>query len=214
MQETDAQQMAPEEIERRSFDIISEELRSRGIALDEETAPVVKRVIHTTADFEYADTLRFSKEAMAGALTALREGCPIITDTQMARSGINGGALRDVGGATHCYIGDEDVAKAARTGGGTRSRAAVEKAAKLWSKGIYVVGNAPTALIRICELVKENRLRPRLVVGVPVGFVNVVESKEMLMKTGVPYIVAVGRKGGSTVAAAICNALLYMIVRK
>lgn len=205
-------EMTPEEIERRSFEIITRELDDMNIALSEDTASVVKRVIHTTADFEYAHTLLFSNDAVARGIEALREGRPIVTDTQMAKSGINGRALQTLNSAVHCHIADPDVAELAREKRCTRSKAAADKAAGLWKDAIYVIGNAPTALIRICELIREGALHPRLVIGVPVGFVNVVESKEMLMECGVPYIVARGRKGGSNVAAAICNALLYRII--
>ena len=211
MSAADAAPTTPAGIERRSFEIIAEELAAMGVTLPEETAAVVKRVIHTSADFDYVAALRFSPGAVAAGLDALRGGCPIITDTQMARSGINAKALRALGGEVHCHIADDDVAETARRDGCTRSRAAVDKAAALWGDAIYVVGNAPTALIRICELVREGRLQPRLVVGVPVGFVNVVESKILLSELDIPHIAAMGRKGGSNVAAAICNALLYQI---
>lgn len=209
MSAPDGEAVAPEEIERRSFQIIAEELAARGLAFSDEVLPVVMRVIHTTADFEYADSLHFSRDAIRLGTDALRAGRPIVTDTQMARAGINKQALAALGGEVHCHIADADVAEAARAGGVTRSRAAADKAAGLHPDAVYAVGNAPTALIRLCELIREGRLRPRLVIGVPVGFVNVVESKELLMATDVPHIVARGRKGGSNVAAAICNALLY-----
>lgn len=199
----------PEAIEARSFAIIDAELRERGFGFSDAAAPVVKRVIHATADFEYAESLFFSDGAITEGRRALECGCPVVTDTRMAFSGINKKALGALGGAAHCLIGDGDVADRARREGCTRSRVAVDKASERWPEGIYVVGNAPTALIRICELIREGRLRPRLVIGAPVGFVNVVESKEMLMECAVPRIVARGRKGGSNVAAAICNALLY-----
>lgn len=203
------EQMPPDEIEARSFAIISDELERLNLVPAAAVAPVVKRVIHATADFDYARNLVFSEGAVVRGIEALRSGCPIVTDTQMARAGINAKALGSVGGAVHCHIADGDVAEAAERDRGTRSRAAVDKAAGLWPDAVYAVGNAPTALIRICELFREGVLRPRLVIGVPVGFVNVVESKELLMRCGAPYIAALGRKGGSNVAAAICNALLY-----
>lgn len=204
--------LPPDEIERRSFAIITAELGDTDFP--EKALPVVKRVIHTTADFDYARTLYFSDGAIAEGVKALREGCSIVTDTQMARAGINGKALYALGGEVHCHIANTDVAETAKREGCTRSRAAVDKAAAMWGDVVYAVGNAPTALIRICELVAAGSLRPRLVIGVPVGFVNVVESKELLMECGVPCIVARGRKGGSNVAAAICNALLYSIHRE
>lgn len=197
----------PGEIEKRSFEIIARELEAAGLSLDAATTPVVTRVIHATADFEFAHTLRFSPDAMAAGLDALRAGAPIVTDTQMARAGINRSGLLPFGSEVHCHIADADVAETAAALGCTRSRAAADKAAGLWTEAIYVVGNAPTALVRILELAAEGLLRPRLIVGVPVGFVNVVESKELLAASAIPHIVAMGRKGGSTVAAAICNAL-------
>lgn len=199
--------LLPEEIEKRSFAIIGEELGSHNLSPAQEA--VLKRVIHTTADFDYAKTLVFSPEAMECGIEALKSGAAIVTDTQMARSGINKAALKQLGGEVLCFIADEDVAEAARINGTTRAHAAVEKAAGLGKPLIFAIGNAPTALIHICQLMREGRLTPFLVIGVPVGFVNVAESKELLLGTTVPHIVARGRKGGSNVAAAICNALLY-----
>lgn len=201
--------LSPQEIECRSFEIIEAELGGRVLPVD--AAPLIKRVIHTSADFDYADTLTFSAGAIEVGLAALRGGCHLVTDTQMALAGINKPAAAKWGVQPHCHIADPDVAASAAASGSTRSRLAVDKASSLWGDAVYVVGNAPTALIRICELIDEGTLRPALVVGVPVGFVNVVESKELLLASGVPHIVARGRKGGSNVAAAICNALLYML---
>ncbi|QNM05665.1 precorrin-8X methylmutase [Qiania dongpingensis] len=199
----------PGEIEARSFEIITEELGGR--KLDEDKAPVIKRVIHTSADFEYADTLCFSDGVIGKALEAIRGGASIVTDTQMGRSGINKRSLARYGGQVYCFMGDEDVARQARENGTTRAVASIDKAASLEGPLIFAIGNAPTALVRLYELIKEGRIHPALVIGVPVGFVNVVQSKELIMETEAPYIVARGRKGGSNVAAAICNALLYMI---
>lgn len=201
--------MRPGEIENESFAIITRELDGRQFPPGQE--PVVKRVIHTTADFEYADSLYFSPGAVEGAHAAIQEGATLITDTQMARSGINKKAAAQYGCQVVCFMDDDEVARRARENATTRAVAAVNKAAALWPGGIFVVGNAPTALLRICELAEQGALQPRLVVGVPVGFVNVVESKERLIKSGLPCIVARGRKGGSNVAAAICNALLYSL---
>lgn len=200
-------QLRPEEIERRSFAIIAEELGGSGLPPEEDA--VLRRVIHATADFDFADNLVFSPAAAATAIAALREGCPVVTDTAMAAAGINKRAAAALGCAVHCLIADAEVAEAAKTAGVTRSRAAVDKAALAWPDAVYVVGNAPTALLRIRELADARTLRPRLVVGAPVGFVQVVESKELLLASALPHIVARGRKGGSTVAAAIVNALLY-----
>lgn len=202
----------PSEIEKRSFEIITEELGDR--VLDPEKAPLIKRVIHTSADFEYADTLCFSDDVIAKALDAIRNGASIVTDTNMGKSGINKKSLAKYGGEVYCFIGDEDVAAAARKNGTTRAVASVDKAAAMGKKLIFAVGNAPTALVRLYELIQDGKIDPALIIGVPVGFVNVVQSKELIMETNVPYIVARGRKGGSNVAAAICNALLYMIDEK
>ena len=204
------ERVAPMEIEARSFEIIGQELPH---PIDESLAPIIKRVIHTTADFDYADTLCFSDGVLEKALDAIRAGAAIVTDTTMAMSGINKRALAKHGGEAFCFIGDPDVAEAAGMSGTTRAVQAMEKAAKLDRPLIFAIGNAPTALIRIYEMISEGRLDPKLVIGVPVGFVNVVQSKELIMTADVPYIVARGRKGGSNVAASICNALLYMLGR-
>lgn len=196
----------PAEIERRSFEIIERELPH---PLDPVQAPIIKRVIHTTADFSYADSLCFSEYAVEIAREALRQGAGIITDTNMARAGINKNKLAAYGGEVHCFMADEDVAMEAKQRGITRAAVSMEKSAIMGENFIYAIGNAPTALIRLYELIQEGRLKPQLIIGVPVGFVHVVEAKELIMKTSVPYIVARGRKGGSNVAAAICNALLY-----
>jgi precorrin-8X/cobalt-precorrin-8 methylmutase len=196
----------PEEIERRSFEIIEQELPH---PLDERQAPIIKRVIHTTADFSYADTLCFSEGAIEAARNAFARGADIITDTNMAKAGINKKKLAAFGGEVHCFMADEDVAKEAKERGITRAVVSMEKSAIMGENFIYAIGNAPTALIRLYELIEAGELKPLLVIGVPVGFVHVVEAKELIMKTNVPYIVARGRKGGSNVAAAICNALLY-----
>lgn len=199
----------PAEIEKRSFEIITEELGER--VLSQKEAPVIKRVIHTTADFDYADSLVFSPAAVDCALEALRGGCPIVTDTNMGRSGINRGGLAKAGSEAYCFMADEDVARAALKNQSTRAAASMEKAASLGLDGIFAIGNAPTALVRLYELVKDGTLKPKLIIGVPVGFVNVVQSKELILTLDIPYIVVRGRKGGSNVAAAICNALLYQL---
>lgn len=199
----------PMDIERRSFEIITQELGERKLDPDKEL--IIKRCIHTSADFDYADNLCFSEGAVERALDALRQGACIVTDTQMGKSGINKRALARLGGEAYCFMSDEDVAAAAKANGTTRAVASMDKAAQLDKKLIIAVGNAPTALVRLYELIKEGKIRPELIIGVPVGFVNVVQSKELIMQAGVPYIVARGRKGGSNIAACICNALLYMI---
>ena len=204
------EQVLPMEIEKRSFEIIESELQH---PIDPALAPIIKRVIHTSADFEYADTLCFSEDVVAKAHEAIKNGACIVTDTQMAKAGINKKNLAKYGGEVYCFIADEDVAAAAKANGSTRSAASMDKAASLGKPLIFAIGNAPTALVRICELIEEGKLDPKLVIGVPVGFVNVVQSKELLMQEPVPYIVARGRKGGSNVAACIVNALLYMLGR-
>ena len=201
----------PMEIEKRSFEIITELLGDR--KLDPENEPVIKRVIHTTADFEYADNLVFSPGAVAKGIEALKAGCHIVTDTSMAMSGINKTILGKLGGQVHCFIADPDVAEEAKARGITRSAVSMEKAAKLDKPCIFAVGNAPTALIALHELMEAGTVKPAFIIGVPVGFVNVVESKELILQDDVPFIVARGRKGGSNVAAAICNAMLYQITR-
>ncbi|MBQ4239903.1 MAG: precorrin-8X methylmutase [Oscillospiraceae bacterium] len=200
----------PREIEKRSLEIIESELT---VDIPQENLAVVKRVIHTTADFDYAVNLTFSDGAVEKALEALRSGCDIVTDTQMAKSGINKAAAEKLGINIYCFMSDPDVAAEAKERGCTRAKVSMEKAAKVAGSGIFAIGNAPTALIMLREMIEEGTISPRLVVGVPVGFVNVVESKEEIMQAGVPYIVARGRKGGSTVAAAIINALMYQITR-
>lgn len=204
------ERVLPEEIEKRSFEIITQELGNK--ILDPENELVIKRVIHTTADFEYAQNLIFSPGAVAKGLEALKEGVRIITDTNMGKAGINKGALNRLGCSVDCFMADEDVAAYAKQHQSTRACASMDKAADLSEDCIFAVGNAPTALVRLYQLIKEGKMKPRLIIGVPVGFVNVVQSKEMIMSLAdIPYIVAKGRKGGSNVAAAIVNALLYQI---
>ena len=207
------QEVLPHEIEKHSFEIITEELKARGLQdkILPENELVVKRVIHTTADFDYVDNLYISEGAVAAGIEALRRGACIVTDTQMARSGINKTRLKQYGGEAYCFMSDEDVAQKAKAQGTTRATASMEKAAELSVPLIFAIGNAPTALVKLYELIKEQKLRPELIIGVPVGFVNVVEAKELILQTGVPCIVARGRKGGSNVAAAICNAMLYQM---
>ena len=201
----------PGDIEGRSFELIDEGLAERGMSVDPALAPVVKRVIHTTADFEFANTLAFTPGAIEKGIEALRNGCPVVTDTTMAASGINKRVLGRFGGEVLNYIADPDVAAQAKERGLTRSAVSMEFAAALGRPVVFAIGNAPTALVRIYELMQAGEMvPPALVVGVPVGFVNVVESKELIRELDVPSIVARGRKGGSTVAAAIVNALLYL----
>ena len=205
MKHIELQRVAPADIEARSMELIGQELGER--VFPAEQLPVVKRVIHTTADFEYADSLVFS--AGEAGVAAIRQGCTIVTDTQMAFSGVNKRVLEKFGGRAVCFMSDPDVAAEAKARGETRATVSMERAARLEGPLVLAIGNAPTALVRACELIDAGELKPALVIGVPVGFVNVVESKELLLTLDVPYIVARGRKGGSNVAAAICNAMLY-----
>ncbi len=199
----------PEEIEKRSFEIITKELEEQGIVLAGDTSPVIKRVIHTSADFSYAESLIFSPDAVKKARDLIRDGAWIVTDTNMALSGINKKRLAMYGGEARCFMAEEDVAKEARERGVTRATVSMEHAAKLDKRIIFAIGNAPTALITLNQLIKDKVFIPDFIIGVPVGFVNVVYSKELIINGNVPYIVNRGRKGGSNIAAAICNALLY-----
>lgn len=205
--------LLPEQIEQRSFEIIDGELKKRGIVLPKEQEMITKRVIHTTADFEYTDTLTYSEGAVGIARELLKQGADIVTDTNMALSGINKRSLAGLGGEVHCYMADETVAKLARERGTTRAAVSMEIAAKIQKPVIFAVGNAPTALIQIYEMMQGSDWRPAFVIGVPVGFVNVEAAKELILQTDVPFIINRGRKGGSNVAAAICNALIYELTR-
>ena len=197
----------PKDIEKRSFEIITQELGD--VPMDPEQEPIIKRAIHTSADFDYYENLCFSENAVAIFKDAIRDGACIVTDTQMAKAGISKPTLAKYGGEVFCFMSDDDVAKEAKENGYTRAVASMNKAAKLDRPLIFAIGNAPTALIRLKELIEEEGFKPCGIIGVPVGFVNVVESKELIMQAGIPYIVARGRKGGSNIAAAICNAILY-----
>lgn len=206
--------LLPEEIEKRSFEIISIELESRGIQLPEEESMVTKRVIHTSADFDYTKTLCYSKDAVRIAKELILNGADIVTDTNMALAGINKKTLDSFGGETHCFMADETVARLAKERATTRAAVSMEMASKLTKPVIFAIGNAPTALIQLYEMMQCGTWKPAFIIGVPVGFVNVEVSKELIMETDVPYIVNRGRKGGSNVAAAICNALIYELSRK
>ena len=197
----------PNEIEKRSMEIITQELNGR--TWPEPQFSIVKRCIHTSADFDYADNLCFSENAAMLGVEALRRGAVIVTDTKMAWSGINKKKLAEYGGEAYCFMSDEDVAKEAQERGCTRAAICMERGAALGKEVIFAVGNAPTALIRLYELIQEGKVDPALIIGAPVGFGNVVEAKELIMTAGVPYIVPRGRKGGSNIAATICNAMLY-----
>ncbi len=199
----------PVKIEKKSFEIITKELGD--IKFEESHGKVIKRVIHTTADFEYASIIKISEGAIDNAIESLKKGSYIYTDTKMASEGINKRILSKFGGKVLCYVSDDDVIEESRSKGVTRSMAAMEKAILNDKIKIFVNGNAPTALFTLIDAINSKKLFPDLIVGVPVGFVGAAESKEALIKTKVPYITTLGRKGGSTVGAAIINALLYMI---
>lgn len=200
----------PADIEKTSFSIIARELAQKEISLPEELAPIIMRVIHTTADFEYAQTLKFSPNVVEIIKNAVLNGADIVTDTNMALAGINKKTLAKFGGEAHCFMADEDVAKQAKELNLTRASVSMKRAAQIQKPVVFAIGNAPTALVELCSLMQDG-FKPVAVIGVPVGFVNVVPAKELIMASGVPYIVNEGRKGGSTVAAAICNAILYSL---
>lgn len=200
--------MKPEDIERMSFDIIEKEAGDHGFS--KKTWPIVRRMIHTSADFDYINTVRFHPEAVDAGVAAIRAGKNIVTDTTMALSGVRKKAIEDFGGRVICYMADPHIGKKAGETGSTRARLAVDAAVADMDGGIYVVGNAPTALLRLIELIREGKAKPALVIGFPVGFVNAAESKAELLQAGVPYITNEGRKGGSNIAASVVNALIIM----
>lgn len=202
----------PEKIEARSFEIIRQELGD--IQLNPQQAPVIMRAIHTSADFDYAENLYFSHDAMKCGLAALKNGADIVTDTNMAKAGINKTALAKLGGEVHCFMAKTDVALAAKEKECTRATICMEKAAQMGTGQIFAIGNAPTALIKLKELCDQGVAAPSLVIAAPVGFVNVVAAKELFVDAGIPAIVARGRKGGSNIAAAICNALIYLCTER
>lgn len=197
----------PADIETRSFEIITEELGH--LNLSPELAPIVKRVVHTTADFDYARITEIQSDAVSSAVAALVAGCKIYSDTRMIIAGVSKPMLKKLNCELYTYVDDAEVAAQSKEKGLTRSILGIEKAVEDPDTRIFVIGNAPTALVRLGELIQEGKVRPALVIGVPVGFVGASESKEFIKKTGVPYVVTNGRKGGSTVAVAILNALLY-----
>lgn len=199
----------PQDIEKRSFAIISKELEEKGIVLPKEQELVTKRAIHTSADFDYAKTMTYSAHAVGIAKRLIQNGADIVTDTNMALAGVNKKELAKYGGEAHCFMAEEEVAKIAKERGVTRAAVSMEKAAQIEKPVIFAIGNAPTALIELYEMIQSGKYRPAFIIGVPVGFVNVEAAKDLILKTDVPYIINRGRKGGSNIAAAICNALLY-----
>lgn len=224
MEHSKIELLSPEEIEKRSFEIITEELLKRNIILPKEEELITKRVIHTSADFDYAETLCYSKGAVKILKELIKNGAGIVTDTNMALAGINKKALAKSGGEAHCFMADEDIRLLAKQRNVTRAAVSMEKAAAIEKPVVFAIGNAPTALIRLYEMMEtrcgdtclpcgRNKVKmdwkPAFIIGVPVGFVNVEAAKELILKTDIPYIINRGRKGGSNIAAAICNAVLY-----
>ena len=206
----DIEFVRPEEIEKRSFEIISKELSEKKIALPKDKELIIKRAIHTSADFDYARTLTFSDNAVEVALELIKNGADIVTDTNMGLSGVNKKVLAAFGGEAHCFMADEEVARKAKERDVTRATVSMERALAIDKPVIFAIGNAPTALISLYDSMENGGRKPDFVIGVPVGFVNVEAAKELFIDTDIPYIINRGRKGGSNIAAAICNALLYM----
>ena len=211
MEHSKIEYLPPEEIEKRSFEIIAEELLKRNISLPKEEELITKRVIHTSADFDYAETLCYSKGAVEILKKLIKNGADIVTDTNMALAGINKRALAKFGGEAHCFMADEDTRLLAKQRNVTRAAVSMEKAAAIEKPVVFAIGNAPTALIKLYEMMEKLDWKPAFIIGVPVGFVNVEAAKELILKTNIPYIINRGRKGGSNIAAAICNAVLYQL---
>ena len=211
MEHSKIEYLPPEEIEKRSFEIITEELLKRNISLPKEEELITKRVIHTSADFDYAETLCYSNGAVEILKELIKNGADIVTDTNMALAGINKKALAEFGGEAHCFMADEDTRLLAKQRNVTRAAVSMEKAAKIKKPVVFTIGNAPTALIKLYEMMENLDWKPAFIIGVPVGFVNVEAAKELILKTNIPYIINRGRKGGSNIAAAICNAVLYQL---
>lgn len=205
----------PEDIEKRSFEIIEEELGKKRERFCEKSLPIVKRVIHTTADFEYADLIEFQNNAIESGLNTLKKGCKIYCDTNMIVNGLSKLAMSKLGVSAYSLVSDERVIQEAKSRNVTRSIIGMEMAGKDENTEIFLIGNAPTALFQLKEMIEKNIIKkPKLVIGVPVGFVGASESKEEFKKIGVPYITINGRKGGSTVAVAILHGLLYQLYKR
>ncbi len=201
---------SPQEIENKSFSIISHELGDRIFRSNAEEK-IIKRIIHTTADFDFANLTHIADGAIEAGMQALKNGKHIVTDTRMVASGINKIQLAKYGVEIRCFMDNEEVAKIAKEKGITRAIVSMQKAAKDPDNQIYAIGNAPTALFALKELIEQGHIKPALIIGVPVGFVGAAESKAALETLDVPHIVTRGRKGGSTIAACIVNAMLYML---
>ena len=204
--------MEPQEIEKKSFAIIDQEAGTHGFLRQQWL--IVRRIIHTSADFDYLKSIRIHPDAIATGIGAIRAGRSIYTDTNMLRTGIRKRDLVDFGVSVHCLMADPDIAQKAARMGETRAEVAVTAVAGEMTGGIYAVGNAPTALLRLVELIRQDKARPALVIGLPVGFVNAAESKAALLDQSVPFITNVGRKGGSNVAASVINALILMALQR
>lgn len=211
MEHSKIEYLPPEEIEKRSFEIITEELLMRNISIPKEEELITKRVIHTSADFDYAETLCYSKGAVEILKELIKNGADIVTDTNMVLAGINKKVLAKFGGEAHCFMADEDTRLLAKQRNVTRAAVSMEKAAAIEKPVVFAIGNAPTALIKLYEMMEIMEWKPAFIIGVPVGFVNVEAAKELILKTNIPYIINRGRKGGSNIAAAICNAVLYQL---
>ena len=204
--------MKPAEIESTSFDIIDREAGNHDF--NDSQWSIVRRMIHTTADFEFKDLVRFHPESIVAGIKAIRSGKLIITDTNMVRVGIRNQELAQFGVTVKCYMNDPQIHERAKSNGTTRAKVAVDMAVEDMRDGIYVVGNAPTALLRLIELIGSGDARPALVIGLPVGFVNAAESKAALMEMEIPHISNIGRKGGSNLAASVVNALILLAAKE
>lgn len=205
----------PEDIEKKSFEIIENELGKKVKNFSEETLPIIKRVIHTTADFEYADLIKFMRNPVEAGKNIIKNGCRIYCDTNMIVNGLSKNILKKFNCEAYSLVSDENTAKEAKERGITRSIVGIEKAGKDRDTKIFLIGNAPTALFKLKEMIEKNEIeKPALVVGAPVGFVGAADSKEEFKKINVPYITIDGRKGGSTVTVAILHGILYQIYKR
>jgi precorrin-8X/cobalt-precorrin-8 methylmutase len=200
--------MKPHEIEKESFRIILSEMKEHSFT--EQELMIVQRVIHATADFEYQDLIRFSPQAISKAITAIRSGAPVFSDVQMIAAGVSKNLMNNYGMQISCLVNDPRVVELAKVEGVTRSQTAMTLLGNELNNAIILIGNAPTALFEVLRLYRQESVRPAFIVGVPVGFVNAAESKTTLMETNLDFITVEGRKGGSTVAVAIFNALLRL----
>lgn len=206
--------LLPSEIEKKSFEIISCELEKMNIKIPKEEKAITLRTIHTSADFDFAKTMFYSKNSIQIAKNLIKNGADIVCDTNMAKAGINKKILEKFGGTVHCFMADEDVAQKAKNLKITRASVSMEKAINLNKPIIFAIGNAPTALLTLYEMFEKKIYKPEFIIGVPVGFVNVELAKNLILESEIPCIINRGRKGGSSIAAAICNALLYSLEKE